>query len=147
MFVSVVILYLTYQEHRRWHHPSILTIGYLVLTILLELAEARTLWSRLGHAPIADMFAASIAVKFVIALIQELPEIPSPIVKEGYIANESTGGFSGQTLFWWPTLLLNKGYRGILTNDDLGDIDEEFDSGTLLAAITSTWANCMCQPP
>jgi hypothetical protein len=97
------------------------------------------------------MFTASIAVKFVILLLQELPsrerpEPPSQPINEWYTAKESTDGLFNRTLFWWPSFLFNKGHRGILTNGDLGDMDEEFDSATLLVALTSTWANCMCQP-
>lgn len=146
LVVSSVVLYLSYQEHQRWIHPSILTSSYLILTILLDLAEARTLWSRLGDAPITAVFAASIAFKFVILLLRELLKPLTPITNKWYAAKESTGGLFSRTLFWWSNSLFKRGHRSILTNDDLGDIDEKFDSSTLLATISSTWASCMCQP-
>ncbi|KAK4063525.1 uncharacterized protein Triagg1_9402 [Trichoderma aggressivum f. europaeum] len=141
--ISAVLLYLSYQEHYRWIQPSILTRGYLGLTILLELVEARTLWSRLGHVAIAAVFTVSVAVKFVILLLEELPRPPSPAFNKNYRAEESTGDLPNRTQGWWPRLysLLKKGSRGILTQDDLGDIDEKFDSSTLLASATSAWAD------
>ncbi|KAH6647202.1 P-loop containing nucleoside triphosphate hydrolase protein [Truncatella angustata] len=141
LVVSVVVLCLLYQEHQRWNHPSILTSSYLVFTILLELVEARILGSRLGYTHIATMFAVSIAAKFVILLLQELPKASSSIFNQLGTAKKPTSSLLKQTLLWWPNLLFNKGHRNILTNSDLGDVDEEFDSRTLLAAITSTWAN------
>ncbi|KAH8201484.1 hypothetical protein TruAng_004332 [Truncatella angustata] len=88
------------------------------------------------------MFAVSIAAKFVILLLQELPKASSSIFNQLGTAKKPTSSLLKQTLLWWPNLLFNKGHRNILTNSDLGDVDEEFDSRTLLAAITSTWANC-----
>ncbi|KAL7928726.1 putative ABC multidrug transporter [Trichoderma chlorosporum] len=136
---STVILYLTYQEHRRWIHPSIVTSSYLILTILLELAEERTLRFRLVDDPITTMFAASIAVKFVILLLRELSKPSIPVTNNWSTAKESTGSLLNRALSWWSNSLFKKGHRSILTNDDLGDIDEKFDSSTLLATITSSW--------
>ncbi|KAG6041161.1 hypothetical protein E4U41_005799 [Claviceps citrina] len=140
------MMYLSVQEHRGWTQPSNVTSYYLVLTILLELAEARTLCSRLGRAPITALFAASIALKFVMLLLQELPRPPILVTNERYTVNKSAGGLLRGTLSWWSNSLFKKGRRSILTNDHLGHIDAKFDSSTLLSVISATWAACR-EPP
>jgi hypothetical protein len=87
------------------------------------------------------MFSASIVLKFFIIVLQNLPESSSPAFNKWYAAMKLSGSLSDWTQSWWPNLLFNKGYRSIMTNDDLGDVDEEFDSGTLLGEIHSTWAD------
>ncbi|KAF9879602.1 ABC multidrug transporter [Colletotrichum karsti] len=137
---AAAIASLSYTEHKRSIRPSALLGLYLVLTIVLDIAQARTLWLRDGLTSVAGVFTASLFAKVVILALEETPKrvlLPS---SEKDVAVESTTGVVSRSLFWWLNSLFFQGFRLLIGLEDLGAIDPKFDSARLLGMLDRSWA-------
>ncbi|KAK1701087.1 putative ABC multidrug transporter [Colletotrichum godetiae] len=137
---AIVIGALSYTEHKRSVRPSLLLGGYLVLAIILDTAHARTLWIRDGLTPIAGVFAASLAIKAVMLVLEETPKRAYLPDSEKYVAVECTTGVVSRSLFWWLNGLFFQGFRLLIGLEDLGPIDPKFDSAVLLDTLDRVWS-------
>ncbi|KAK2768034.1 ABC multidrug transporter [Colletotrichum kahawae] len=131
---------LSYTEHKRSIRPSALISLYLVLTIVLDIAQARTLWLRNGLSSIAGVFTASLVIKVVILALEETPKRVLLATSEKDVAVESTTGVVSRSLFWWLNSLFFQGFRLLIGLEDLGAIDPKFDSARLLGMLDRSWA-------
>ncbi|KAJ3938533.1 uncharacterized protein N0V96_011260 [Colletotrichum fioriniae] len=120
--------------------PSLLLGGYLVLTIVLDTAHARTLWIRDGLTPIAGVFTASLAIKAVMLMLEETPKRGYLPDSEKDVAVECTTGVVSRSLFWWLNGLFFQGFRLLIGLEDLGPIDPKFDSTVLLGRLDRVWS-------
>ncbi|ETS85549.1 hypothetical protein PFICI_03574 [Pestalotiopsis fici W106-1] len=137
---SLAIAALSYTEHRRSIRPSTLLVGYLALTILLDLAQTRTLFLRSPDSgPIQALFTASLATKLAIMCLEELQKRPLVADKTKVFALEETSGPINRSIFWWLNQLFLKGFKGLLQVGDLGGIDNKFDSAELLSKLDGVW--------
>ncbi|KAL0937343.1 ABC multidrug transporter [Colletotrichum truncatum] len=137
---AVSIAALSYTEHKRSIRPSALLALYLVITIVLDLAQVRTFWLRDGLTAVAGVFTTSLVVKVVILALEETPKrvlLPS---SEKDVAIESTTGVVSRSLFWWLNSLFFQGFRLLIGLEDLGAIDPKFDSARLLGMLDRSWA-------
>ncbi|TEA15049.1 ABC transporter atnG [Colletotrichum sidae] len=137
---AVAIASLSYFEHRRSIRPSALLSAYLVLTVVLDVAQARTYWLRGGLTSVAGVFTASLVVKLIILTLEETPKRPLLQNREKELAVESTTGVVSRSLFWWLNSLFIQGFRLLIGLDDLGAIDPKFDSARLLRMLDRSWA-------
>ncbi|OLN96559.1 Canalicular multispecific organic anion transporter 1-like protein 1 [Colletotrichum chlorophyti] len=138
---AITLAALSFSEHKHSIRPSALLGGYLVLTIVLEIAQARTFWIRDGLAPIASVFTAALVAKVVILILEETPK--RPLLRnnaEKNVAVESTTGIVSRSLFWWLNGLFLRGFRLVIGLDDLGAIDPKFDSNVLLRKLDQAWS-------
>lgn len=138
---SLVIIILLLTEHRRSVRPSVLLVSYLALSILLDLAQARTLFLRSpDNGAIQALFTASLATKLALLCLEELQKVP--LVNEDKsrtLALEETSGPINRSVFWWLNELFFKGFKGLLQVEDLGSIDNRFDSAELFLKLHSAW--------
>ncbi|KAK1493023.1 hypothetical protein CTAM01_09650 [Colletotrichum tamarilloi] len=137
---AIAIGVLSYTEHKRSVRPSLLLGGYLVLTITLDTAHARTLWIRDGLTPIACVFTALLAVKAVMLALEETPKRAYLPDSEKNVAVECTTGVVSRSLFWWLNGLFFQGFRLLIGLEDLGPIDPKFDSTVLLGRLDRVWS-------
>ncbi|KAF6831810.1 ABC multidrug transporter [Colletotrichum musicola] len=139
---AVALAALSYVEHRRSIRPSALLGLYLVLGIVLDLAQARSLWLRDGMAPVAGAFTASLVTKLVVLALEETPKRPLLLTAAGEkdLAVETTTGVVSRSLFWWLNSLFFQGFRLLIGLEDLGAIDPKFDSGRLLGMLDREWS-------
>ncbi|KAI8249166.1 ABC transporter atnG [Colletotrichum sp. SAR 10_77] len=131
---------LSYTEHKRSIRPSALIGLYLFLTIILDIAQARTLWLRDGLSSVAGVFTASLVVKVVVLALEETPKRVLLASSEKDVAVESTTGVVSRSLFWWLNSLFFQGFRLLIGLEDLGAIDPKFDSARLLGMLDRAWA-------
>ncbi|OHE99829.1 hypothetical protein CORC01_04965 [Colletotrichum orchidophilum] len=137
---AIAIGALSYAEHKRSIRPSLLLGGYLVLTIILDAAQARTLWIRNGLTPVAGVFTASLAVKAIMLVLEETPKRAHLPDGEKDVAVECTTGVVSRSLFWWLNSLFFQGFRLLIGLEDLGPIDPKFDSSLLLDRLDRVWS-------
>ncbi|KAK0715060.1 P-loop containing nucleoside triphosphate hydrolase protein [Lasiosphaeris hirsuta] len=130
---------LTDLNQRTAVEPSLLAGGYLFLSVLLDLPQARSLWRRQGLVPLAAVFIVSIATKGALLLLEELPKLPAdnPLRKEA--GPESNSGVINRSVFWWLNAFLLRGYRNLIGLGDLSTIPSKFDSQRLLNQIEPHW--------
>lgn len=113
-------------DHSRSPRPSILLNCYLFLTLLLDIAQTRTLLLLSGSHPertYSIIFTASMALKAVILLLEANPKSRWITWNEKEHSPEETSSiFSLGVLFWMNEMFL-RGYRKTLTMDDLYPLD------------------------
>lgn len=133
------------MEHYKSIKPSILLNLYLLLSIVLDIAAARTYFLRPGFEAIGGVFVASLAVKAILLALEESPK--KLVLKEKDTADETAAGIVSRGIFWWLNSLLLVGARALLVVDDIGTIEDKFDSVKLLDQLERVWDNGACIQP
>jgi ATP-binding cassette subfamily C (CFTR/MRP) protein 1 len=117
----------SYAEHLRAVRPSSLLNIFLLLSILLDIAHARTLWLRafgsINHV-IAYVSAAAILVKASLVGLEALGKTRWFLARFQASPPESTSNIYNRSLFWWLNPLFRVGYRRVLDIDDLFALDK-----------------------
>ncbi len=123
--------------------PSFVLDIYLFLSIIFDVARARTLWLIGLDRTIPIIFTSSIALKAVMILLEstEKRTILKPHYK-GYPLEATSGVFS-RSIFWWLSSLFLQGYRKVLYLGDLFPLDRELYSESLYERLQFAWANGM----
>lgn len=128
---------LSYVEHTRSIKPSVLLNGYLFFSVLLDIPLARTFWIRPGFRAIAGVFTVALAIKAALLVLEESPK--PLLVGEKSTPRETAAGVISRSVFWWCNKLLLTGSRLVIGVDDLGSIDDKFDSNKLLEQLETEW--------
>jgi ATP-binding cassette subfamily C (CFTR/MRP) protein 1 len=130
---------LSYLEHTRALQPSTLITLYLLLSLLFDAAQARTLYLRANSNVLAAVFTASIALKLAMLSLEAQSKRPS--LKQSYrnYAREALSGIFNRSFFWWLNPLFIGGFSKVLTLEDLATIDESLASEPLRDRIQMIW--------
>jgi ATP-binding cassette subfamily C (CFTR/MRP) protein 1 len=142
---GICIVALSYLEHSRSPRPSHLLTAYLALTILFDVAQTRTLWlaSPRTSAEIAfsRLFTAALATKAVLVVLESghksrwIRWADSNVKGEADHSPEETSGLFDLGAFSWLNRLFLRGYRKVMTIDDLYPVDRSMASETLHARL------------
>lgn len=137
---AVAIAATSYAEHRKSIKPAALLNGYLLLSVVLGIAPARTYWLRPGlRGGVAGAYTASLAVKALLLVLEEAPK-KRLVADDGKdAAPETVAGVVSRGVFWWLNSLLFTGARALLGVDDIGTIQRKFDSRRLLGQLEQVW--------
>ncbi|KAL9616745.1 MAG: hypothetical protein Q9160_008402 [Pyrenula sp. 1 TL-2023] len=143
-FAAAVALFaLSSYEHTRSVAPSTLIAIYLVVTLLLDIARARTLFSVDHSSPhmrtVAAVSTSSIVVKLGILLSEAVSKRHSLLDHYRNLPPESTSSPYSRVLLWWINPLLWRGFRKIFEVDDLYSIDDSLTSSRLGARFQKRW--------
>jgi hypothetical protein len=126
-------------EHRHAIESSPIPGVYLLVTLLLDVARARSyfLRSAIGLYALGCITAAVAVTKFVLLALGEFPkryrstgDAPGP---------ELTTGFWGRTFFVWVNSTLFLGFRNVLSLADLPALEAESASAKLAAIFEPIW--------
>lgn len=127
---ALAMLALSGLEHTRCAKPSSLLNAYLLISLLLDAAQCRTLWlgaSSPSTAPYARLFTASLAVKAVVLLLESVQKgkwlLPRAGDEHDHSPEEVSNIYSLGVYYWLNDLFL-RGYRKVLRIDDLYPLDE-----------------------
>ena len=139
LIASVSIVILSSIEHPRSVRPSSLLTVYLFFSALFNIAQLRTLYLR-GNLSIAAAFAAGIALKLVLLLLEAKGK--RHLLKSPYdhLPKETTSGIFSRTYFLWLNTLFRKSYHSILQYQDLPAIDNNLGSEKLGRMFQDAWA-------
>ncbi|PYI35212.1 P-loop containing nucleoside triphosphate hydrolase protein [Aspergillus indologenus CBS 114.80] len=136
---SICITVLTALEHDRSLRPSSLLSIYLLLSTLFDAVQVRTLFIRHYPSPLPALAAASVALKLVLLTLEAQSKrkyLKSPF---RVTSPESTSGIFARTVFWWLNGLFLRGFRKLLTVEDLFPTDEDLNSSRLGRRIRRAW--------
>ncbi|KAF2713300.1 P-loop containing nucleoside triphosphate hydrolase protein [Pleomassaria siparia CBS 279.74] len=121
-------------EHSRSARPSVLLNSYLILTLLLDAAQSRTLFlsseTKSEHT-YSKLFTTGVALKAVILLLESQQKTRWMSWDEKDYSPEETSGILSLGVFFWLNRLFLAGYKSILTMGDLYPLDTSFDPKTL----------------
>lgn len=134
--VSPIFALVSHWEHTRSLRPSTVLNVYLLGTIPLDAARARTLSHMPGNAVIASIFIALVVCKFVL-LVLEATGKKSLLARS--LPPEQTAGIFDRSAFWWFNPLLLAGYKRSLTPGDLLAVDEDISLERSKKEIRQKW--------
>lgn len=131
---AICISALTFLEHSRSPRPSILLSVYLSLTILFDIAQARSLWllaTSHHEATYMKYFMVATVWKAVLILLESLHRQRWLNWDRKKHRSEETAGFYGVGSFLWLNLLLFLGYKKVLNLSELFSLDKDVSAEVL----------------
>ncbi|RAH82412.1 putative ABC transporter [Aspergillus japonicus CBS 114.51] len=142
--VSPIFAFVSHREHTRSPRPSTVLNVYLLGTIPLDAARARTLFHMPGNVAIASVFIALVVCKFVL-LVLEATGKRSLLARS--LPPEQTAGIFDRSAFWWFNPLLWAGYKRSLTPGDLLAVDEDISLERSKKEIRQKWKHAAKEQP
>ncbi|KAF5020338.1 hypothetical protein F66182_7644 [Fusarium sp. NRRL 66182] len=142
----LIILALSSAEHSRAPRPSSILTFYLLLHILLGVAQSRSYWlmagGSFGPTRYAGTFTAAIAFK-VIVLVLELQSKSRWIrwTKEDHSPEETSSLFNLGVYLWLGNMLLTGFNKTLSIKEDLYLLDHEMQSKVLFDKLAIQLAN------
>lgn len=137
---------LSYFEHTRTIRPSFLLESYLFFTLLLDLAQTRTLWMRqtndTGHK-LAIAFTVGVALKFVALLLEAAQKRDNLYPEYKDYPSEATAGAFSRSFFGWLNPLFITGFSKVLKVDDLYLLDTSLESDDIHQRMETAWEKGM----
>ncbi|KAJ5628297.1 hypothetical protein N7490_010525 [Penicillium lividum] len=127
---ALAILLLSVLEHARTTRPSMLLTGYLLLTLLLDAAQSRTLYlsSTVSiERAYSNLFTAAVAVKVVVLLLESQQKTRWVDWDRKEHSPEETSGIFSLGVFFWLNRLFLAGYKNIFSTNDLYPLDGAMD--------------------
>ncbi|KAI0164007.1 ABC multidrug transporter [Xylariaceae sp. FL1272] len=123
---AICIIPLSLLEHNRSPRPSLLLSTYLFLTLLLDVAQVRTLWLASSTHPekaYASVFTVVVAIKAVIVVLEARQKTRWVEWDEKDHSPEETSGIYSLSGYAWLNRLFVSGYRNVLEVGDLYPLD------------------------
>lgn len=127
---------LSRYSHTRSPRPSLAIVVYLCITILLNLATARTLWLMKNAAAVSILYTVTLAVKMVCLVFESLEKHRLLIHPSDYGPEELAGPLS-RTFFIWVLSLFRAGYAALLTIPQLLPLSADMKSLQLSKKLVS----------
>lgn len=114
---------------------------YLAISLLFDVAVARTLWLLDGIESIAIIFTVATSLKLVVLLLEAHGKAPYLRVPFSFFPPEAISGIFSRSVFWWLNPLLKRGFGSILAIDDLYVLDHELSSELLYGSLWKRWTS------
>lgn len=131
---------LSVLDHSRSPRPSLLLNIYLFLTLLLDAAQARTLFlSSDGKSEFtySAIFTAAVSVKAGVLLLEARHKSKWLHWDTKKHSPEETSGIFSLSVFFWLNKMFLAGYKKILMLDDLYPLDSSFNAKSLHDRFTA----------
>ncbi|KAB8278602.1 P-loop containing nucleoside triphosphate hydrolase protein [Aspergillus minisclerotigenes] len=137
---AIIIIGLSYVEDRKSTRPSSLLTVYLLLSILFNATQVRTLW--LTHRiPTAAVQSSSTGTKLAMLLLELREKTSYPQSPYRDYPPEATSGIVNLSFVWGINRLFMTGYRKLMGNRDLYDLEPGLASGLAGERLKREWEN------
>ncbi|KAI0124051.1 putative ABC multidrug transporter [Xylariales sp. AK1849] len=131
---ALFMITLSLVDHSKSPRPSVLLNSYLFLTLLLDAAQARTLFLTSGDRPeltYSSIFSAAIVLKVGILLLEAQRKSRWVSWDEKEHSPEETSGIFSLGVFFWLNKIFLEGYKKVLTIKDLYPLDRSLHGKSL----------------
>lgn len=131
---ALFMLTVSVVDHSRSPRPSMLLSSYLFFTLLLDIAQARTLFLSSDHGSeivYSSIFCASVGLKTAILLLEACQKTRWVTWDATKHSPEETSGIFSLGVFFWLNKLFLAGYRHAFTIESLYPLDSTFDAQAL----------------
>lgn len=146
-FTSLISLAsLSFLEHIKTIKPSFLIGWFLLLTILFDLAQTRTLWMVAKEKTIAAVFTAYFTVKIMLFVLESLQK-SLLTEKDSSRSPEDRCNVISRAFFLWLLPLMYRGFRRPLKFDDLFPPPKEAEPQSLEEKLSKLWDQGKSQFP
>ncbi|PMB63589.1 ABC transporter C family member 10 [Beauveria bassiana] len=139
IIAAAILPILAHMEDRRAVRPSTILSAYLAFTILLDLAQARTLWLVGFNIPIAAMFVSRLASKLILLVFEVRSK--RGVLKPEYheLPPEATAGIISRSFQFWLNGLFITGFRSKLFINHLPRLDPDLAGAHLSRKFQYAW--------
>jgi len=129
------LLWLSSVEHMRSAKPSDIISVFILISIILDIPQARTLWLRhRSDTAVAATFTACLAIKIVILFLEARSKRPWLLPPYQAYAPEALANIFDRTVLWWLSPLFLLAYSKNIKFEDLYGIDD-----SLLSESVEDW--------
>jgi ABC-type multidrug transport system fused ATPase/permease subunit len=141
LVTALVMMPLSAVDHSRSPRPSTLLTSYLSFSLLLDAAQARTLFLSSNTHPeriYSGLFCAAVALKAFVLLLEARQKTRWVrwVSNEKEHSPEETSGIFSLGAFFWLNKLFLVGYSTVLTNETLLPLDSSIDAEALHAKFS-----------
>ncbi|KAF4629350.1 hypothetical protein G7Y89_g8798 [Cudoniella acicularis] len=130
---------LSILENDRSIRPSLLICTFLLISLVVDVAQARTLWLLHESTVLPALFTTSLIFKALILQLEAFEK--RSFLKEPFneYPPESLASVINRNLFLWINKLILEGQKSILSVGDLFDIDKALSSSVLERGLRASW--------
>lgn len=141
LVAALALALVLFVEHCRALRESAFLGMYLSATFLLSIATCRSYFMRPGLEALGGLAAADAVLRLIIALLEEVSKNSLIIDDElrRISHGESIAGFWTRSLFMWLNPMIWKGYKDVISIEDIGEIGPEFSSSRLFNGFHPVW--------
>lgn len=141
---SLALIFLSFLEHAKSPRPSILISLYLSLTLLLDVAQTRTLWLASRNqieATFCRLYTSTLVLKAISLVLESQNKTRWMTWDKKEHSPEETSGLFGLGAFIWLNRLFLSGYAKVLKVDDLYPLDSAMSAEGLETRLSRHWRN------
>ncbi|KAI1139479.1 P-loop containing nucleoside triphosphate hydrolase protein [Hypoxylon sp. FL0543] len=135
---AICMIVVSHLEHSRSPRPSHLLNAYLLITVLLDVAHARTLWlasTNYDELTFSRLFTAAVSIKALLLVLESQHKSKWVRWDAKEHSPEETSGFLDIGAFIWLNGLFLAGYKKVLTLGDLYPLDQNMASERVQAKL------------
>lgn len=138
---SLGLLWLSSLEHTRSASPSDTINAYILISTILDVPQARTLWLRhRSDTAVAAMFTACLIIKIFILSLEARSKRPWLLPPYQVCAPETLANIFNRTVLWWLGPLFLLAYRQNIRFEDLYAIDDSLLSESVEHRFMRYWS-------
>lgn len=137
---SLGLCLLSRLEHLRSIRPSPIINGYILITLIFDIARLRTLFLASNNRSIAGIFTSMIGIKVMVLLTEAVEKRKLLLGPYRDLSPEETSGIYSKSFFFWLNQLMTSGFQRVLQHHDLYPIDSEMSSTVLQQRMKNAWS-------
>jgi ABC-type multidrug transport system fused ATPase/permease subunit len=143
---SLGLCLLSRLEHLRSIRPSLIINGYILFTLIFDIARVRTMFLGSNDKSITTIFSSMIGVKVIVLLAEavEKRQLLMPSYRD--LSPEETSGIYSKSFFFWLNQLMTSGFQRVLQIRDLYPIESDMSSTVLRQRIKDAWSVASHKP-
>lgn len=130
---GLFMMAVSFLEHARSLRTSALLNIYLLMTLLFDIAQARTLWLSINsqhQAVFTSLFTASVAIKSIVLLCEAYSKARWIGWDSMDRSPEEISGIYSLSIYYWLKGLFLQGYKSVLRLEDLYGLDSALSAET-----------------
>lgn len=139
---SLACCAVSYFEHVKSPRPSSLLNVFLLVSLLLDAAVARTLWLASVDLAVKAVFSIVIATKGALLLLEAQDKRRLLVDSAETPPLEETTGLYGRAVFSWVVPLLRAGFVKLLRPEDLFPLGKTMGAKFLSEKFQKNWKKC-----
>lgn len=138
---AIGLAVLSWFEHAYSPRPSALINLFLLVSVLFDAVQTRTLWLRDSGVAIPAVFTASLSIKLGLLALEAVEK--DKFLPESWRdrSPEEKSGIYSKSILLWLRRILTEGRKRIIYPRDLYALDESLDTSRLHAAFWESWSS------
>ncbi|KAL4732837.1 hypothetical protein BDV11DRAFT_176289 [Aspergillus similis] len=124
-------------QHRHSWRPSLLLGLYLPVALLCDAARARTLWLESSSSRIPGTFTAATSFLALLLILEERRKTVTTSEAQA-VTQEIKSGIWDRSFFVWLLPIFKQGFRGLLTVDNLPEVDADLRADVLYHKLSTS---------